>query len=127
MIDPHADPGLVLGQIIDAYLPLIGQAHDYGIAVIGATLQPDEGAAYYTSKGNRVREAVNRWIRTSGAFDAVFNFDAVLRNPFNPDQLWPAYDSGDHLHPNDAGYHAIVDSIDPQLFGPLIGDADRRR
>jgi lysophospholipase L1-like esterase len=122
-IGDHRD--ITAGQLIDAYLSLITQAHEYGIAVIGATLQPDQGAAYYTPKGNRVREAVNRWIRTSGAFDAVFDFDAVLRDPFDPAALWPAYDSGDHLHPNDAGYQAIVDSIDPELFGALIADARR--
>ncbi len=115
--------GMTAEQIIDAYQTLIDQAHAYGIAIIGATLQPDEGASYYTRKGNKVREAVNRWIRTSGVFDAVFNFDQVLRDPFNPDQLLPAYDSGDHLHPNNAGYRAVTDSIDPLLFGALIGDA----
>ena len=81
-------------------------AHSRGIAVIGATLQPDQGASYYTAQGNQVRRAVNRWIRNSGAFDAVADFDAVLRDPFDPAEMLPAYDSGDHLHPNDAGYQA---------------------
>lgn len=118
-------PGTTAGQLIDAYRSLIAQAHAHGIAVIGATLQPDQGAAYYTARGNRVRQAVNRWISTSGAFGAVADFDAVLRDPFNPDALWPGYDSGDHLHPGDAGYQAIADSIDGRLLGALIAAVRR--
>lgn len=67
-----------------------------------------------------MRETVNRWIRASGEFDAVLNFDAVLRDPLDPAELLPAYDSGDHLHPNDAGYQAIADSVNPELFERLI-------
>ncbi len=89
------------------------------MAVVGATLQPDEGARYYSAHGNEVREQVNRWIRTSGAFDAVADFDAVLRDPADPLELRPAYDSGDHLHPSDAGYLAIADSINPWLLADL--------
>ena len=105
-------PGIKAGQLIDAYLQLIAMAHSRGIAVIGATLQPDQGASYYTAQGNQVRRAVNRWIRNSGAFDAVADFDSVLRDPFDPAEMLPAYDSGDHLHPNDAGYQAIANAID---------------
>jgi lysophospholipase L1-like esterase len=119
-------PGLAASQLTDAYLSLIAQAHALGIAVIGATLQPDEGASYYTPAGNQVREAVNRWIRTGGALDAVVNFDSVLRDPFDPNELWPPYDSGDHLHPNDAGYQAMVDSINPSPFERLIMGVDQR-
>jgi lysophospholipase L1-like esterase len=118
--------GIEANQLIDAYLPLIQQAHDYGIAVIGATLQPDEGAGYYTPEGNKVRDTVNRWIKSSGEFDGVVNFDAVLRDPFDPAELAPADDSGDHLHPNDAGYQAIADSINPPLFERLIMNVSRR-
>ena len=113
-------PGIRASQLIDAYLRLISRAHAHGIAVIGATLQPDQGAGYYTPQGNRARETVNRWIEASGAFDGVVNFDAVLRDPTDPAELLPAYDSGDHLHPNDAGYRAIADVIDPRLFDALI-------
>jgi lysophospholipase L1-like esterase len=114
------------GQMIGAYEQLIAAAHARGIAVVGATLQPEEGATSFTEHGNRVREEINRWIRHSREFDAVADFDMVLRDPQNPDQLLPAYDSGDHLHPNDAGYQAIADSIDPwQLAGlALAGDID---
>ncbi len=119
-------PGVGANQLIDAYLPLIQQAHDHGIAVIGATLQPNEGAGYYTPQGNQVRDAVNRWIKTSGEFDGVVNFDAALRDPFDQAELLPAYDSGDHLHPNGAGYQAMVDSINPSLFERLIMNVSRR-
>ena len=107
-------PGINAAQLIDAYLQLIAMAHSRGIAVIGATLQPDQGASYYTPQGNQVRRAVNHWIRSSGAFDAVADFDAVLRDPQDPAAMLPAYDSGDHLHPNDAGYKAIANSINLQ-------------
>jgi lysophospholipase L1-like esterase len=106
-------------RLIAGYRRLIAEAHAHGVAVVGATLQPDEGARYYRPHGNEVREQVNRWIRTSGAFDAVADFDAVLRDPADPLELRPAYDSGDHLHPSDAGYLAIADSINPWLLADL--------
>jgi lysophospholipase L1-like esterase len=78
---------------------------------IGATLPPFEGQAYYTTVRDAVRQRANAWIRTSGAWDAVAGFDAVLRDPGRPTRLLPAYDSGDHLHPNDAGYEAMAKAI----------------
>jgi len=120
--DIGVHPDMTASQIINGYLRLIAAAHARGIAVVGATLQPDEGATYYTAQGNRVREQVNRWIRTSGAFDGVVDFDQVVRDPADPAELLPAFDSGDHLHPNDAGYQAIADSIDTwALAGLAIG------
>jgi lysophospholipase L1-like esterase len=107
-------PDIQASQLIGAYQQLIEMAHNPGIAIVGATLQPDQGASYYTPQGNQVRRAVNRWIRTSGDFDAVADFDAVLRDPQDPAAMLPAYDSGDHLHPNDAGYQAVASSIDRQ-------------
>src|SRR5205807_154813 len=68
--------------------------------------------------GDAIREAVNTWIRTSGAFDGVIDFDAVMRDPANPLRLNPAYDSGDHLHPNDAGYQAMADAINLDMLLP---------
>jgi lysophospholipase L1-like esterase len=86
----------------------------------GATLTPFEGArvapGFYTTAGDAKRDAVNRWIRTSNAYDAVIDFDRVLRDPGHPARLLPAFDSGDHLHPNDAGYQAMADAIDLSLF-----------
>ncbi len=112
-------PDMTAGRLIAGYLRLIAAAHSHGIAVVGATLQPYQGARYYSARGNRVREQVNRWIRTSGAFDAVADFDAVLRDPGDPARQRPAYNSGDHLHPDDAGYQAIAASIDPWVLAGL--------
>ncbi len=98
-----------LKQIVDA-------AHEHGIKAYGATLTPYGGAGYYSEKGEQVREAVNNWIRTSGTFDGVIDFDKITRDPANPNRFTPAYDSGDHLHPNDAGYKAMADGIDLKLF-----------
>ncbi len=110
------NPGLPLSDFTSAYEQLIAVAHAHGIRVIGATLPPDEGAGYWTAEGNTLCEAVNNWILTSGAFDGTADFSTVLENPANPAQLLPAFDSGDHLHPNDAGYQAIADSINLRLL-----------
>lgn len=120
-------PAITARQLIDGYRKLIAAAHARGVAVVGATLQPDEGSTYYTPHGNRVRQEVNRWIRTSGAFDSVADFDKVLRDPLDPARLLPKYDSGDHLHPNDAGYLAIADAISPWALAGLavVGPVDR--
>jgi lysophospholipase L1-like esterase len=98
-----------LRQIVEA-------AHEHGMKVFGATLTPYQGAGYYSEKGEQVREAVNNWIRTSGTLDGVVDFDKITRDPQNPLQFNPLYDSGDHLHPNDAGYKAMGDGIDLALF-----------
>ncbi|MGA9060226.1 MAG: SGNH/GDSL hydrolase family protein [Terracidiphilus sp.] len=98
-----------LKQIADA-------AHEHGIKAIGATLTPYGGADYYSDKGEQVREAVNDWIRSSRTFGGVADFDKVTRDPENPNRFNPAYDSGDHLHPGDAGYKAMADAIDLTLF-----------
>jgi len=81
-------------------------------------LTPYTGAAYFSEKGEGIREAVNNWIRSGGAFDAVIDFDAATRDANNPKQLGAAFDSGDHLHPNDSGYQAMADAIDLKIFGP---------
>jgi lysophospholipase L1-like esterase len=101
----------VLRQIID-------RAHAHGIKVIGCTLTPYEGAGYARENGEVIRETVNRWIRTSGAFDAVVDFDAATRDPNHPKRLRPEFDPGDHLHPNDAGYTAMAAAIDLSIFTP---------
>ncbi|TVZ04821.1 SGNH/GDSL hydrolase family protein [Trebonia kvetii] len=110
--DVATRPDLPLGEVTGAYQRLIGLAHSRGLRIVGATLQPHEGAWYYSHAGNRLREAVNDWIRWSGAFDGVADFDQVLRDPRHPRRLLPGYDSGDHLHPNDDGYLAIAASVD---------------
>jgi lysophospholipase L1-like esterase len=91
-------------------------AHEHGIKAIGATLTPYGGANYYSEKGEQVREAVNDWIRTSGTFDGVVDFDQITRDPQKPTWFNPAYDSGDHLHPGDEGYKAMGAGIDLKLF-----------
>ncbi|MBV9783128.1 MAG: SGNH/GDSL hydrolase family protein [Acidisphaera sp.] len=103
-------------QLIQAYQQLIGRAHELGLRIFGCTLTPFQGAAYYTTAGEATREAVNAWIRTSGAYDGVIDFDAATRDPSNPQRYLPAYDSGDHLHPNDAGYAAMANAINLALF-----------
>jgi lysophospholipase L1-like esterase len=105
-------------DLIGAYLQFIQRAHTHGIRVIGCTLLPFEGAPYYSENGNVVRQAVNQWIRTSHAFDAIVDFDAVTRSPEEPNTMRAEFDSGDHLHPNDAGYKAMADAIDLSIFNP---------
>jgi len=95
---------------------IAGAAHEHGIQVFGATLTPYAGAAYWSEKGEQVRQAVNQWIRTCGAFDAVVDFDKIVQDPQNSTHFNPAYDSGDHLHPGDAGYKAMGEAIDLSLF-----------
>jgi lysophospholipase L1-like esterase len=103
-------------EITWAYRQIIDRAHTAGVKVIGATLTPYQGAGYYSEAGEAVRSAVNEWIRTSGAFDAVVDFDAATRDPANPKRLRPEFDPGDHLHPNDAGYRAMGEAIDLAIF-----------
>lgn len=116
-----ADPADVRtpADLIDAYLQLIARAHAHGVKLIGATISPFEGVelpGYYSDSKEATRQAVNKWIRTSGSFDGVIDFDAVLRDPDHPSRLLPRFASKDHLHPNDAGYRAMADAIDLALF-----------
>ncbi|HEY6341947.1 MAG TPA: SGNH/GDSL hydrolase family protein [Bryobacteraceae bacterium] len=95
---------------------MIERAHAHGIRVMGATLTPFEGAAYYGDRGEEVRQAVNRWIRTSSEFDSVVDFDAVTRDAADPKTFRADFNDGDHLHPNDAGYKAMAAAIDLSWF-----------
>ncbi len=95
---------------------LVTRAHDHGIRIFGATITPYIGAKYASPVGEQVREAVNQWIRTSGVFDGVIDFDKATQDPANPTAFLPAVDSGDHLHPGDAGYEKMGSSIDLSLF-----------
>lgn len=103
-------------DIIAAYRQLIARAHAQGIEILAGTIMPFEGAHYYTPQGEKMRQIVNRWIRRSGAFDGVIDFDAALRDPSHPARLIPALQRGDNLHPNDAGYEAMARAIDLELF-----------
>lgn len=97
--------------ITTALRQLINQGRARGLRVIGATLTPFKGWTDYSATLEVTRTAVNTWIRRADAYDAVFDFDAAVRDPANPLAMLPAFDSGDHLHPNDAGYQAMADSI----------------
>ena len=117
-VPPHPGTDVSAAQIIAGYRQLIARAHARGLKIFGATLLPFRGAGDYTAAGEAKREAVNTWIRTSGAFDGVIDFDAVMRDPADPLRLNPAYDSGDHLHPNDVGYQVMADAISLQMLLP---------
>jgi lysophospholipase L1-like esterase len=106
-------------DIIASYRQLIDRAHERGLKIYGGTLTPFEGTSfpgYFTPEGEAKRQAVNHWIRTSGTFDAVIDFDRAVRDPAQPSRMLPVYDSGDHLHPNDAGYAAMGNAVDLRLF-----------
>ena len=116
-----ADPADVRSaeDLIGAYRQLISRAHARGVKVIGSTMTPCEGMdipGYYSEAKEATRQAVNKWIRTSAAFDGVIDFDAVMRDPDHPSRLLPRLASEDHLHPNDAGYQAMADAIDLTVF-----------
>jgi lysophospholipase L1-like esterase len=105
-------------QIIAGYQRIITKAHAAGVRIIGGTLTPFRGAGYYSVAGEAKREAVNQWVRTSGVFDGVVDFDRAIRDPANPLVMLSAFDSGDHLHPNDAGYRAMAAAAAAALRGP---------
>lgn len=103
-------------QLITADEQIIARAHAAGLRILGGTLTPFEGAGYYSPQKEQIREQVNDWIRTSGAFDGVIDFARAVQDPSNPQMFAPSYDSGDHLHPNDAGYQAMANAIDLSLL-----------
>ena len=103
-------------DIIAGYRQLIARAHERGVRIYGATITPYEGAGTSSPEGEKARQTVNAWIRTSGAFDAVIDFDKVWRDPTHPSQIKSGFHMGDHLHGSDAGYKALADSIDLKLF-----------
>ena len=105
------------GQVIDGMKQIIDSAHTHRLNIVGGTLTPWEGSSAYTAKRELVREQVNRWIRTSRAFDGFVDFDKVTRDPHNRHALRPRYDSGGgHIHPNDLGYKAMGDLVDLDML-----------
>jgi lysophospholipase L1-like esterase len=112
------EPGdaVTVQELTSGLTQLVVRAHQHGIKVFGATLTPYVGAHYASPTGEQMREAVNQWIRTSGVFDGVIDFDQAMRDPANPTAFDPAVDSGDHLHPGDAGYERMGTAIDLSLF-----------
>jgi len=113
----RSNPTPSADDLIAGHKQLIDRAHARGLKIYGATLTPYEGAAYYSPEGEAKRQALNNWIRTSKAYDGVIDFDMITRDPAAPTKFLPAYDSGDHLHPGDAGYKAMGDAVDLALFG----------
>jgi lysophospholipase L1-like esterase len=109
-------PPLETADLIAGYRQLIARAHARGIKLIMGTLLPFSGAMYFSPAKEQQRAAVNRWIRTSGEPDGVIDFDAITRDPAEPARMRADYDSGDHLHPGEAGYRAMGDAIDLKLF-----------
>ncbi|MEY4730865.1 MAG: hypothetical protein RL020_2023 [Pseudomonadota bacterium] len=106
-------------EVITGLQQLAERAHSKGLKIFSGTLTPFEGTifpGYFTPEKEMKRQAINQWIRSSGAFDAVIDFDVATRDPDQPARLLPAYDSGDHLHPNDAGYKAMAETVDLSLF-----------
>lgn len=119
-LTPEGEPAPSPEDIIAGYEQLILRAHANGMKIIGATLTPFEDTfqggpleSYYNEEKEAKREAVNDWIRNSGVID----FDAVVQDPENPKRIQAQYDSGDYLHPNDAGYQAMAESVDLGLIG----------
>jgi lysophospholipase L1-like esterase len=103
-------------QVIQGHRQIIDRAHALGLRIYGATSNPFVGSRFFSAAAAAKRQAVNQWIRTSQAYDAVIDFEKVIRDPSDPTRLLPAYDSGDHAHPNDIGYRAMADAIDLSLF-----------
>lgn len=121
--NPFADQVVTANDLIGGMKQIIERAHAHGIKVFGATMTPYEGASYFTPEGEAVREAVNHWIRTGGAFDGVFDFDAAVRDPNHPKQYRDDYQTGDHLHPNAAGYKAMAAAIDIGKLRAVLGES----
>jgi lysophospholipase L1-like esterase len=115
---PPAEHAAFVARILAAWQQIIDRAHAHGIEVIGATITPFVGSDYY-HPGPATEadcQTINTWILAPGHFDAVLDFDKVVRDPAHPDRMLPADDCGDHLHPGPAGYRAIGDSIPLTLF-----------
>lgn len=121
-----AEHETLIRRLIGAYEQFVTLAHGHGIKVIGATLMPFVGSSYYhPGPANEAdRQAVNKWIRTPGHFDAIIDFDKITRDPEHPERLLAGFDSGDHLHPSVAGYAAMGDAVPLSLFAPSAPTPD---
>ncbi|MGW7415055.1 SGNH/GDSL hydrolase family protein [Streptomyces sp. NPDC054863] len=106
-------PDITGRDLINGHQELIRQARAKGVRIVGATLLPLGGSDHYGKRAAVASDEFNAWVRTSGAYDAYVDFDKALADPADPERINPAFDSGDHLHPNDAGYRAMADALDP--------------
>jgi lysophospholipase L1-like esterase len=113
---PFAAELVAAQDLIMGLQQIVERAHQHGIRIFGATLTPYGSDEYFHADGEATRQAVNQWIRTSGAFDGVFDFDAAVRDPEHPAQFRKEYDSGDHLHPSAAGFRAMAEAINLSLL-----------
>jgi lysophospholipase L1-like esterase len=111
-----ASSPIPVDSLINGHLQLVARARARGLRAIGGTLTPFEGQAYYTASRENVRKRFNDWMRSSGAYDAVADFDLALRDPARATRLRAAYDSGDHLHPNAAGYQVMAQTVPISIF-----------
>jgi lysophospholipase L1-like esterase len=107
---------LTAEELIWGYLQILARCHAAGIKVLGATIMPEEGVPAASERGEKIRQAVNAWIRAKGNFDAVVDFDAVVRDPQHVAKIKAELDPGDHIHPNDAGNQAMADAFDLGVF-----------
>lgn len=103
-------------HLIGAYKQIIAKAHEHQIGVVACTILPFRGAFYYSDEKDKVRQAVNNWMRTSGAFDAVVDFEAAVKDPSDPLKIREDMHRGDNLHPNPAGYEAMAKAFDISVF-----------
>jgi lysophospholipase L1-like esterase len=110
------DEEVSAAEIIAGIKQIVERAHARGLLIYGGTLTPFKGSILHSETTEAKRQAVNDWIRTSGTFDGVIDFDLALRDPSDPLRLLPRYDSGDSVHPSDAGYGAMADAVDLSLF-----------
>ncbi|MGA6153898.1 SGNH/GDSL hydrolase family protein [Stenotrophomonas sp. NPDC087984] len=110
--DIKAHTGVTATDMIDGYRRIIARAHAAGKCVVGATVGPFKGWSEWDAAAERVRQDINAFVRSSGEFDAVTDFDRVLRSPYDPERVLPFLDNGDHLHPNDKGMQAMADAVD---------------
>ena len=107
-------------DLVNAYRQLAARAHARGVCVVGGTITPWEGGSRWSAQREAIRVQVNQWIRATSELDAIVDFDDDIRDPQRPTRMLPAYDSGDHLHPGDAGYQAMAAAVD-------LGDLECRR
>ena len=110
------DQAVTADQIIESYRQFIARAHAKGVRIIGATLTPYEGAIYQSAAGEKKREKVNAWIRSSHAFDGVIDFEKAMEDPSHPTRMIEKLQSGDHLHPNDAGYSRMAKTAESVIL-----------
>ncbi|MFC8830555.1 SGNH/GDSL hydrolase family protein [Streptomyces sp. NPDC057137] len=109
--DIKSHSGVTAASLTAGYREIIDRSHAAGLCVVGATVMPFKGWSEWDAEGEAVRTEVNEWIRTSGAVDAVVDFDKVVRSPYDAERILPTFDNGDHLHPNDKGMQAMADAV----------------